>query len=160
MSSLAFYLVAALVVGGAVLMLRSSNIVHMAFFLLGTLLATACIYGLLGAAFLAIMQVFVYAGAVTVLILFVIMLTQTHVSDVESPGANRLTGLLVAAGLAGILVPLQLAAPWKLPPLTDVVNTGALGEMLFKDYLLPFELASIVLLVALVGAIVLAREED
>ncbi len=159
-SPAAFYIIAALVIAGAALMLRSSNIVHMAFFLLGTLLATAWIYGLLGAAFLAIMQVFVYAGAVTVLILFVIMLTQTRVSDVEAPGANRAAGLFVAAALAAVLVPLQISAPWKLPRVSQVVDTTVLGRMLFKDYLLPFELASIVLLVALVGAVVLAMEEE
>jgi NADH:ubiquinone oxidoreductase subunit 6 (subunit J) len=158
-SELGFYVFAGLVLGGAALMLKTENIVHMGFLMLGTLLATAGIYGLLDAAFLAVMQVLIYAGAVTVLILFVIMLTQTRIGDVEGPGAMRGSGALIAVGLAAVLVPLQLLHDWSLPSLPNVADTTVLGQMLFRDYLLPFELASIVLLVALVGAIVLARKE-
>lgn len=155
-----FYLLAAIVLGGAAMMLRASNIVHSAFYLLGALLATAGVYALLSAGFLAIMQIFVYAGAITVLILFVIMLTGTGVADVEARGAHTFLAGLVAAALAAILVPLQISAPWKLPGTQVVTSTSVLGRLLFSDYLLPFELASIVLTVALVGAIFLAREED
>ncbi len=155
-----FYILAALVVGGAAMMLRTTNIVHSAFYLLGSLLATAGVYALLSAGFLAIMQIFIYAGAVTVLLLFVIMLTGTGVADVEAPGTHALAAGLVALALAAILVPLQIRAPWVLPKAAVVTDTSVLGRLLFSQYLLPFELASIVLLVALVGAIFLAREEQ
>lgn len=159
-SSVAFYVFAALVVTGVAMMLRSDNIVHSAFFLLGALLATAGIYALLGAGFLAIMQIFIYAGAITVLILFVIMLTGAGIADVQARGTNTFLAGVVAVALASILVPLQADAPWTLSGTHVVSSTSVLGQMLFKDYLLPFELASIVLLVALVGAIFLAREEE
>ena len=158
--AIAFYAFAALVILGAASMLRSTNIVHSAFWLLGALLSTAGIYALLSAGFLAIMQIFVYAGAITVLLLFVIMLTGSRVADVEARGTNTLVAGIVAAALAGILVPLQISAPWRLPGTEAVTSTSVLGRMLFSNYLLPFELASIVLLVALVGAIFLAREEE
>lgn len=156
---IAFYFLAALILACAAMMLRSSNIVHSAFLLFGALLATAGIYALLNAGFLAMMQIFVYGGAITVLVLFVIMLTGTGIATVEARGTNTFVAGVVAAALAGILVPLQAAAPWTLPGTEAVSSTSALGAMLFSEYLLPFELASIVLLVALVGAVFLAREE-
>lgn len=158
--AVAFYILATLIVAGSAMMLRTTNIVHSAFWLLGALLATAGIYALLSAGFLAIMQIFIYAGAVTVLLLFVIMLTGTGVADVEAPGTHALGAGIVALALAAILVPLQIRAPWVLPGTQVITDTSVLGRLLFSNYLLPFELASIVLLVALVGAIFLAREEQ
>lgn len=158
--SATFYILAAFIVAGAVLMLRSANIVHSAFFLFFALISTAGIYALLDAGFLAIMQIFIYAGAITVLILFVIMLTGAGIGDIEHRGTNATVAGLVAASLAAILVPLQLSARWRQPGTTGVIGTSSLGRMLFSQYLLPFELASIVLLVALVGAIFLARVEE
>ena len=153
--AVAFGILALLVLTGAVMMLLSRNVVHAAVWLLEAMLATAGLFFLLSAEFLALVQVLVYAGAVSVLILFVVMLTLRRREDAVRP-----LDLSVSAGslalLFGVFVYMALAirmpaAAEPLPATTP--GTLEFGTELFTTWVVPFELASLVLLVALVGAV-------
>lgn len=152
-----FALIAVAVIGGAVMMMLSRNVVHATLWMLETMLATAALYLLLSAEFLALVQVMVYAGAVSVLVLFVVMLTLRRREDAArsldaSPVAAALAVALVAAVAMGItrFVPATAGAAAKMP------DVAGLGRLMFDpsgQVMVPFEIASIVLLVALVGAV-------
>ncbi len=154
-NAVAFGILAAAVLTGALMMLLSRNVVHAAFWLLEAMLATAGIFFLLSAEFLALVQVLVYAGAVSVLVLFVVMLTLRRREDAVRP----LDLSLGAAGLAlAFLFTVYMAIVAHAPRTATVMpettpDTLAFGKELFTTWMLPFELASLVLLVALVGAV-------
>jgi NADH-quinone oxidoreductase subunit J len=157
-----FYFFAVLAVASAILMVTRRNIVHGAVFLITTLLATAGIFLQLQAEFLFVVQVILYVGGIMVLFVFVIMLVNLDVS-MRLVQFNR--QWFVAAALALVLGAQVLLAFWigrgafhfqkvaELPP----KNTEAVGEALFRHYMLPFEIASILLLVAMIGAVVMAK---
>jgi len=156
-----FYLMAAFTVLCALGVALSRNVVYSAFALMGALLGTAGMYGFLSADFLAAVQILVYVGGILVLTLFAIMLTH-QIADVQV--SNRSVGRLPAAlivGVVGVGMGLALSrAPWKVvAPGEAVPTTWGIGESFLGPYLLPFELASVVPLTALVGAIVLSRKE-
>ncbi len=156
-----FYLIAGLTVGCALGVALSRNVVYSAFGLMGALLGTAGLYAFLAADFLAVVQILVYVGGILVLTLFAIMLTH-QIADVEI--SNRSVGRLPAAAIVGVIaIGMGIAlfrAPWKqVPPREPMPTTYGIGEAFLTDFLLPFELASVVLLTALVGAIVLSRKE-
>jgi NAD(P)H-quinone oxidoreductase subunit 6 len=139
------------------------NIVYSAFLLAGVFLSVAGLYLLLNASFVAAAQVLVYVGAVNVLILFAIMLVNKKETLADIPGLalRRLLSGGVCAGLFLLLLRVDLTTPWAVPgpvPLGDDA-TIRIGVHLFSDYLLPFELASVLLLMAMIGAIVLARRD-
>lgn len=152
-----FALVAVAIIGGALMMVLSRNVVHATLWMLETMLATAALYLMLSAEFLALVQIMVYAGAVSVLVLFVVMLTlrrrQDSVRPLDlSPVAAVLAVVVVAVVSMGItrFTPKVAAAGAKSP------DIARFGELLFDPsgpIMLPFEVASLVLLVALVGAV-------
>ena len=157
-----FYLIAALAVGGALGVVLARNAVYAVLFLIMALLAVAGVYILLGSEFLALVQVLIYAGAVTVLLLFALMLTRaTDVAD-SMTGAQWPLAAVVSMLLGGMLIVTVTTSNW--PGDADGMITRVLfedlGEALFTQWAVPFEIASLVLLVALVGAIVIAREEE
>ena len=157
-----FYLIAALAVGGALGVVLARNAVYAVLFLIMALLAVAGVYILLGSEFLALVQVLIYAGAVTVLLLFALMLTRaTDVAD-SMTGAQLPLAAVVSMLLGGLLIVTVTTSNW--PGDADGMITRVLfedlGEALFTQWAVPFEIASLVLLVALVGAIVIAREEE
>jgi len=140
-----------------------SNIVYSAFLLGGVFVSISGLYILLNAGFVAAAQVLVYVGAVNVLILFGIMLVNKDRDFVPVSNAllSRLVTAVVCFGLLALLGTMVISTSWNL---SSEVATGddatiLIGEHLFSDFLLPFELASVLLLVALVGAIILARRE-
>jgi NADH-quinone oxidoreductase subunit J len=156
---LIFYLFAALTVISAVFVVTNKNIVHAAFFLLFTFFGVAGIYVLLGADFVAIVQLIVYVGGILILILFGVMLTN-KITDVEiKTGTTNTTAAIVGVGLfAGALLASMINSNWKifeseLPSQT----TGILGHLLMQEYVLVFELLGIILLIALIGAASIAR---
>lgn len=154
----AMMLVAAL---GVVLL---SNIVHSAFLLAGVFLSISGFYILLNADFVAAAQILIYVGAVNVLILFAIMLVnkQENFSELPKRWLRQGATAVVCIGLFALLGTMVLVTPWSLDTTSPAVveNTViALGEHFFSDYLLPFELASVLLLMAMVGAIILARRD-
>ena len=139
------------------------NIVYSAFLLGGVFISIAGMYLLLNADFVAAAQILVYVGAVNVLILFAIMLVNKREPLVPMKNAWIRQGLtaLVCLGLFALLGTVAITTPWAVLPEAPVVGDTALrlGEHFFSDFLLPFELASVLLLIAMIGAIVLARRE-
>jgi NADH-quinone oxidoreductase subunit J len=154
-NGIAFLLLAFASIGGGVAMLATRNIAHAAFWLLEIMLATAGIYLLLSAEFLALVQVLVYAGAVSVLVLFTIMLTLRRREDAVRPFEPgwavmvlvALFGGAVAFALTRVSMPASSPLPERVP------DVSAFGMVLFTEWIVPFEIASLVLLVALIGAV-------
>lgn len=153
-----------MMIGAALGVVLFSNIVYSAFLLGGVFISIAGIYLLLNADFVAAAQILIYVGAVNVLILFAIMLVNKREDFVAFPNSwvrKLLTGL-VSVGLFGLLSTMVLATPWAYSAAPVAGGTSSIiliGEHFFTDFLLPFELASILLLIAMVGAIILARRE-
>jgi NADH-quinone oxidoreductase subunit J len=165
---LIFFLILSLIsVSTALGMLLSRNAVYSALFLVLNFITVAVFYLLLGAPFIAMAQITVYAGAIMVLFLFVIMLLGAESLPTAEvlPWQKPLAGLLaVALAIEATFIFLTRARPVGDVAQPDisintVTNLRALGETLFTDYLLPFEVTSILLLVAMIGAIVLVRKE-
>jgi NADH-quinone oxidoreductase subunit J len=165
---LAFFLILALVaIATAIGMLMSRNAVYSALFLVLNFVTVAVFYLLLGAPFIAMSQITVYAGAIMVLFLFVIMLLGAEALPTgdslpwQKPLAATLAGILAVE--ATILLVSKARPVGNILPPADAVNTmdnlRELGQTLFTQYLLPFEVTSILLLVAMVGAIVLTNRQ-
>ncbi len=157
-----FAILAAMMIGAALGVVLFNNIVHSAFMLAGVFVSIAGLYLLLNADFVAAAQLLVYVGAINVLILFAIMLVNKQENFVPLPNSwvrKVLTGL-VSLGLFALLSTMVLATPWTISTATPIENSiVVIGEHFFTDFLLPFELASVLLLMAMVGAIMLARRE-
>ncbi|NDC14315.1 MAG: NADH-quinone oxidoreductase subunit J [Synechococcaceae bacterium WB9_2_170] len=158
-----FAVLSATLVLGALGVVLLPNIVYSAFLLGGVFLSVAGLYLLLNASFVAAAQVLVYVGAVNVLILFAIMLVNKKENLAAIPGLalRRVLSGAVCGGLLLLLIRVAVATPWPLngPEPVGEDATIRIGEHLFSDYLLPFELASVLLLMAMIGAIVLARRD-
>ncbi len=158
-----FGLLALMVIGAALGVVLLENIVYSAFLLGGVFISVAGLYILLNADFVSAAQVLIYVGAVNVLILFAIMLVNKRQNFQPLPRRwiRRAAAGLVSLGLFALLAAMVLQTPWatNLTALAPASTTIAIGEHFFSDYLLPFELASILLLMALIGAVVLARRE-
>jgi len=158
-----FLVLSATLVLGSLGVVLLPNIVYSAFLLGGVFLSVAGLYLLLNASFVAAAQVLVYVGAVNVLILFAIMLVnkKEDLSAIPGLAVRKLLSGLVCGGLFALLVRVAFTTPWALPGPLPVGEeaTIRIGEHLFSNYLLPFELASVLLLMAMIGAIVLARRD-
>jgi NADH-quinone oxidoreductase subunit J len=156
-----FYFVAALTVLGGLGVVLARNVIHSALFLIVALLAVAAVFILLSAEFLAIVQVLIYGGAVTILILFAMMLTRVRDMPGALDGPQRPFAALAAAAFLALSILAVVSTEW--PGETEEITVIAfsdLGDKLFRNWAAPFEVASLVLLVALVGAIILARGEE
>tara|TARA_B100000700_G_scaffold257260_1_gene290909 strand:- start:5820 stop:6422 length:603 start_codon:yes stop_codon:yes gene_type:complete len=158
-----FSILSLIIIFGSLGIVLLENIVYSAFLLGGVFLSVAGLYLLLNASFVAAAQVLVYVGAVNVLILFAIMLVNKK-EDLKPINGLRLRKVLsggVCLGLLTLLIRVDFTTPWKIPGPKSIGEdaTERIGEHLFTDYLLPFELASVLLLMAMIGAIVLARRD-
>jgi NADH-quinone oxidoreductase subunit J len=160
---LLFILFAGLAVGCAISMVAQRNPLYGAISLIGVFISLACLYVTLAAPFIAAVQVIVYAGAIMVLVVFVIMLLNVEEGERQP---LRLRSLVpIAVGLAGVLFAeaafiiffVQASPATPTLNISDVGLTSSIGAGLFTTYLLPFEITSILLLMAIVGAITLAR---
>jgi NADH:ubiquinone oxidoreductase subunit 6 (subunit J) len=145
----------------AVVVVTTRNIIHAAVFLGGSFVGVAGLYLLLDAPFVAGAQVLIYVGAITVLILFALMMTaQTVMRQARREVAWKvLAGIVCFVLFAGILFPTIRRAQWAVGPDGERDPLKYLAQGLLGTYLVPFEVASVLLLVALIGAIVLAKEE-
>ena len=159
---LAFFVFAAITAGSALFAATAKNIVHAAFSLMATFFGVAGIYAILGSDFLAVTQVIVYVGGILILIVFGVLLTDRVPEEYRVTKPRNYLPALVAAGLVFVaLAGAFLNAKWPklvkgdMPAATTTVE--AIGRSLLTDYLIPFEFASILLLVVLVGAARLAR---
>jgi NADH-quinone oxidoreductase subunit J len=159
-----FYGFAALSVIGAILVISFRNTLSSAMALVMTLFGVAALFAMLGAHFLAAMQVLVYAGAVMVLFIFVIMLLDLGGETLKKLKMtfSSVVGILLGGYLATIFILRlgYLSDPFQKITDPDYGTIRGVGKLLFSEYLVPFELTSFLLLVAIVGAIVLAKKED
>jgi len=157
----AFIILSAITLASAVVVVTSENIVRSALSLVPTFLGVTGLYILLQAEFVAGIQVLIYAGAITVLILFVIMLTEGGTGlRVRQTNEQVPLSILAAAVLAVLLVGVLAQAPWpRAAELLPQYTASGIGEALLTNLVLVFEVTSLVLLVALMGAIIVARRE-
>ena len=156
-----FYLFAAITIVSAIVVVNAKNIIHAAFSLLLTLFGVSGIYILLGADFLAIVQIMVYVGGILILLLFGVMLTNkiTNV-EIRTGAVYVLPAIIVVGVFTAIWVSIITSTNWhtgsfEIPQTT----TKMLGHLLLTDYVLVFELLAILLLIALIGAASIARRD-
>ncbi|MFC4077373.1 NADH-quinone oxidoreductase subunit J [Salinithrix halophila] len=160
---IAFFLLSMMAIGGAIFMINLTRVVHMVLALAFTFFSIAGIYVLLNAEFLAAVQVLIYTGAVSILMLFGIMLTRHRDGGGDETSRRPWHTLFSFLGVAAFFG----AVMWVIyhtPMPSETAKTSAytvakLGESVFKQYVIPFELTSVLLLVALVGAVILAKKE-
>jgi NADH-quinone oxidoreductase subunit J len=147
-------------IGAALRLVTAKNVVHAALYLVVSLATVAGVYLLLGAEFVAWVQVLIYVGAIVVLLLFSLMLTRAPIGrealDNQQRGLAAVVGVIVLAGLAFLVQDAFGNDRLILRP----TSTAGIGDELFSTFVLPFEVVSFLLLAALVGAIVLARRDE
>jgi NADH-quinone oxidoreductase subunit J len=163
-----FGAIAALIVGAGMMVVLARNVIHAALWLIACFFGVGALYLLLEAEFLAVVQVLIYVGAISILILFAIMLTR------QAEGARQLvsgwrlwaTGVICALLFAAVIVPTLLAHQWNVPPALGpagaaeaLAGPAELGRGFVVEYLIQFQVAGVLLTVALIGAIVIAFEE-
>ena len=162
LSTAIFYLIALVTVVSAGMVAFSRNIIYSAFSLLGTFMGVAGLYVFLGADFVAAVQLLIYVGGILVLVMFGVMLT-SNVLDVQlrSSTMNVLPAILLVGAIAAALLMVFWNTDWTvLTQAPSMQNTGPrIGELMLTRFLLPFEIASVILLVALIGAAMIARRE-
>jgi len=158
-----FYFLSGLAILSGVLVITRKNPVHSALALILTLLCVAGLYLMLYAPFVAGVQIILYVGGIMVLFLFVIMLVNLERSEKEKQFNQQwVAGLLAALGLGALFVAIYLRgkAIFEQPVLQmpETENTQKVGQMLYSNYMFPFEIASLLLLVAIIGAVVMAKK--
>ena len=158
MSSLIFLILAVITIGAALMVIFSRNPVSSILYLVLTFFCVAAFYVLLGAPFIAAVQVIVYAGAIMVLFLFVVMLL--NLTKIEERGKTVLRFLGVVAGGLILILFVSAFGGGAVAPVTSagMTSTQELGELLFTKYMVPFEIASVLLLTAIVGAVILVKK--
>ena len=159
-----FSVLSLVVIIGALGVILLENIVYSAFLLGGVFMSVAGLYLLLNASFVAAAQVLVYVGSVNVLIIFAIMLVnkKEDLKAIENIKSRRIISTSICLTLLSLLIRVDLSNTWSLAEPNASIgeeSTIRIGEHLFSDYLLPFEVAPVLLLMAMIGAIVLARRD-
>ena len=158
-SIVAFWILAILTIGSALMVVVVRNLIHAVVYLILSFLGTAGLYITLSADFVAVAQVLIYAGAISILFLFAIMLTPRAGRD-NAETLLKLPSLVLAALVAASIGLVSLETDWSTVDRPGFAETASvIGEALLSTYVLPFEIASVLLLAAMVGAIVLIREE-
>ena len=165
-AAFAFYLFATVVVTSGFLVVIARNPVHSVLWLILSFLSSAGLFVLLGAEFVAMLLIIVYVGAVAVLFLFVVMMLDVDFAELR----GELAKFVPLAGLIGLILLMQLAIVFGVwtsadeaaslraavtPPVDEVQNTAALGQLIYTKYIYLFQMAGLILLVAMIGAIVL-----
>jgi len=156
-----FYAFALLTIVSAVGVVFSRSIVHAAFALLFTFFGVAAIYVLLAADFIAITQILLYVGGILVLIVFGVMLTsRAYDVGIKREILQLAPAVVIAGVIAGTLIGIFTTTPWPVMHFSPYEETARpIGVLLMTQFALPFELASVLLLVALIGAVIIARRE-
>lgn len=159
---IAFWVFAVVMAVSAIRVVTTRNLVHAALYLVGTLMAAAAMYILLLAEFVAWVQVLVYVGAIVVLMLFGLMLTRAQIGSANFDNDQRLVAAIVAGVLFGVSSWIMIDGfKGQKVNLAEAAGTTAatVGEVIFSAYVLPFEVVSVLLLAALIGAVVIARRD-
>lgn len=165
--TVSFFLISLFIIGCGVMLLSMRKVIYMAMAIGGVFIGVAAIFVMLEAEFLAFIQILLYAGAITIMVLFAIMLTKHDELEPQLGfRAHPVWAALTAIGLGAIIVyvlkfsGIVLPQPGTDSPWVGQNNVKLIGDALFNQYVVPFELVSVVLIVALVGAITLANKED
>jgi len=167
--ALAFYLFGAIAIAASLLVIAQRNPIYSVLLLIGSFGALSGLYVLLDAPFVAVIQIIVYAGAIMVLFLFVVMLLNAPHEDTDfdervhpllRPGPMRFGAVLAILLAVELFWALTRGGDTGAFPGGSVTSVAAIGRSLFTDYAFPFEVTSILILVAMVGAVVLARRDD
>lgn len=159
--ALLFYLFAGITLGSGLAICLSKNIVRMAVYLFGTLAAVAVLYFLLLANFIAVIQLIVYAGGTLILLIFGVMLTsKSPWARFDVKRGEIITAAVVCGVLAVALLAVVAGAAWPTESAAEGPTVRALGTELLSTYLVPFEAVSVLLLVVMIGAALLARQES
>lgn len=162
MTTIIFFVFAVTAIGAAIAMIFQRNPVYSCLWLVTAFFALAGLYVLLGSPFIAAIQIIVYAGAIMVLFLFVIMLLNLASEERERPKRPKFLPFAVALG---VMLLLELGWLFKhapaaaLPPFGGETTVEEIGTKLFTDYLYPFELSSVLILAAIIGAVMLAKRK-
>ena len=159
-----FLIIALLMVAASLVVVMSRNVMHAALMLVGALAGSAALFILLGAEFVAGVLVLVYIGAVVILFLMGIMITQsplTKSTDLSQPISMRTPAILLSVVLFGVIAWAAIASfgAEAIPLPDEATRTVSIGEAMFTNWVIPFEVVSFVLLAALIGGIVLARKD-
>lgn len=160
MATVVFFIFAIIAVAAAWGVVTSTNIVHSALFLALSFLGVAVLYVLLNAEFLAAAQILVYAGAVSILVIFAVMLTLRGDVAVSNPNTNKWTWGVCVAGILFVLIALVILTndAWRILPMPSTAGgTAELSALLLSWYMVPFEVAAFLLTIALIGAVILAK---
>lgn len=155
-----FWIIAVITLGAALMMVMNKNIFHSALYMFVTFLGVAAIYVMLHADFLAAVQVLVYGGAITIFIAFGVMLTQKgNMKQTNLFSKNAALAGLVSLALIVINAVMVITTDWKLSSAAPPEETvGTIAEMMLTRFVVPFEIVAILLLVALLGAVIIAKE--
>jgi NADH-quinone oxidoreductase subunit J len=159
---LIFIFASLVTLGAGIAVVTNKNILHSAFFLILAFVGVASLYVMLEAPFIAVVQVLVYIGAIAILIIFAIMLTRRLMSkELEQKNAQWIWAALGSVLLFVVLGWIVYTANWPVSPRAVPEDTiTIMGEELLTTYIIPFEIASVLLLAALVGSILIGREKD
>lgn len=157
-----FWVIAVVMAFAAIRVVTTRNVIHAALYLVGTLLGAAAIYVLLYAEFVAWVQVLVYVGAIVVLMLFGLMLTRADIGKANFDNDQRVLAAVCSAAFFGVTAFVlvdafegqEISLARTVPP-----ETSDIGDAIFSAYVLPFEVVSVLLLAALVGAVVISRRD-
>jgi NADH-quinone oxidoreductase subunit J len=162
LAQIVFYFFAALTVGSAAVVVFAKSLIRSVFALLFTFFGVAALYAFLGADFLAATQMVIYVGGILVLLLFGVMLThKLYDLNLKSERYQVLPAIVVVLGIFFLLAGYVLRTRWHAGGQSpDAPTTAAIGELFMKDYILPFEVASILLLIALIGAAMIVRRRS
>ena len=160
LTQIVFYLFAAMTIFSAVIVVFSRNLIHSAFALLFTFFGVAALYVFLGADFLAATQMVIYVGGILILLIFGVMLThKISEMSLKSETYQFWPGIALVGVVFLSLLVAMMKTTWHTPAAPAALNptTATIGELFMKEYILPFELASIFLLIALIGAAMIVR---
>jgi NADH-quinone oxidoreductase subunit J len=162
LSQIVFYLFAAMTIASAAVVVFARSIIRSAFALLFTFFGVAALYACLGADFLAATQMVIYVGGILVLLLFGVMLThKLYDLNLRSESYQFFPALIVVVAVFSLLVTFMLRTPWHMKTQNaPEATTGNIGALLLNEYILPFEVASILLLIALIGAAMIVRRRS
>jgi len=163
MANTIFWIIWVLIIASAIQVAFGKNLIHSVFALMGTFIGVAAIYIFLNADFLAVTQIVVYVGGILVLLVFGIMLTnKINTARISQSSVQKGLGMVVVLGVLAILLTAILGYDWGQysQPLAFTDTVRGIGQLLFSDYLILFEIASVLLLGALIGAATLARREQ
>ena len=162
MVDLVFWMIVGVTLGSAFMVVQSKSLLYSAYALLFTFVGVTGLYVFLWADFIAVVQVVVYVGGILVLIIFGIMLTNKITSvNISHASVQKGIGAMVVLGIIAVLGFMVFNTPWyELAATEPDETTATIGRLLMMDYLLPFEVASLLLLGALIGATTLSRKEN